>query len=486
MLKEVAVNESLTLEDYAAVPHLSAAVQAARDDAASLLPRLKGRRAVMINSAATGGGVAEMLPRLVSVLDELGLPTRWLVMSPDEPDFFTLTKRLHNLIHGHGDPELTSEDRQLYESVSAAGARVLRGKLSSGDLLVIHDPQPMGMGALVRKETGHKAIWRCHIGLDGVNRQTRSAWDFLRPYAEKYDHSIFSTPEYVPDFLADRSGIIYPAIDPLSHKNRDLSPHKLVGILCNARLAVEHHPVLTPPFAESTRRLRPDGSFSPSDEIGLLYRPIVTQISRWDRLKGFGPLIQAFVHLKDRLRDSSDLSRRHRRRLRILRLVLAGPDPASLQDDPEGREVLEELCSAYRTLDPCYQDDIALLILPMSSRKHNALIVNALQRCSTVVVQNSIQEGFGLTITEAMWKGRSVVGTHACGPRTQIRDTIDGRLVRRPEDPEEIAAVLHEVLSSPAEQSRYAASAQRRVHDEFLVFSQARRWIRCLAAEAGS
>jgi len=226
-----------------------------------------------------------------------------------------------------------------------------------------------------------------------------------------------------------------------------------------------------------------DGRWTPAaqqDGFGLMYRPVVTQVSRWDRLKGFRPLLDAFVALKRR-RLRGDLDPRHRRRLQILRLVLAGPDPAAVADDPEGRQVLDELSRAYLRVPQELAPDIALLTLPMQSRKQNALMVNALQRCSTVIVQNSVQEGFGLTVTEAMWKRIPVIGTQACGLRQQIRDGIDGRLTAAAEDVEGLTEALDSLLADPAKRELFGRSAQRRVHDHFLVFTQARQWVRNLA-----
>ncbi|MEE8278026.1 MAG: glycosyltransferase, partial [Thermoanaerobaculia bacterium] len=380
--------------------------------------------------------------------------------------------------HGSGEPRLSLEDRSLYEAVSRENADALRDMLQGDDLLVIHDPQPLGTGALLKQELGLPSIWRCHIGLHEILPATREAWRFLKPYATVYDHAVFSVPNYIPSYLDGRASVIHPAIDPLSPKNRELSPHELTGILCNASLAIEHAPVLTPPCARPAKRLQGDGrwvSASEHGEIGLLYRPIVAQISRWDRLKGFVPLLEAFVILKSR-RDG-DLPSQHRRRLEIVRLVLAGPDPSSVADDPEALEVLEELSQRYCEMAPELQQDVALLTLPMASPKENALMVNAIQRCATVVVQNSLQEAFGLTVTEAMWKRTAVVASSACGLRHQIRDRIDGRLVSDPEDPEELASVLDEVLADPAGRETLARSAQRRVHHDFLIFSQLGAWL---------
>jgi trehalose synthase len=488
VIESVEVREPLGLDDYAEVVHLAHAVHALREEAARLVPALSGRKLWMVNSTARGGGVAEMLPRLVSLLNELGLPTEWVVMGSSEPRFFDLTKRLHNLIHGEGDPGLGDEERQLYAAVSAENAADLKRRVRPSDILLIHDPQPLGIGAQLKRELGMTLFFRCHIGLDEDRPETRAAWGFLRPYAELCDRAIFTAPEYIPAFLAGKAGIITPAIDPLSYKNRELSPHKLAGILKNAGLARSRHPVVPSDFREQAARLRPDGSFARMDEetdIGIPFRPIVVQISRWDRLKGFAPLLEAFVRLKHGI-ARAEVAPRQRRRLSNVRLVLAGPEPAAVADDPEAICVLDELIDAYRRLPHWIQEDVAIVSLPMDSREQNALMVNALQRCASVVVQNSLREGFGLTVTEAMWKQRGVLGSRACGVRSQIRDGIDGRLVGDSRDPAEIAELLEAMLDDLPGRTRWGQTAQRRVHDEFLVFTQARRWLEALAQQLES
>jgi len=314
---------------------------------------------------------------------------------------------------------------------------------------------------------------------------TRAAWEFLRPYASVYDHAVFSVSDYVPNFLADRASVIHPSVDPLSHKNRELSLHKLVGVMSDAGLTEPHWPLLAPPWPEGARRLQADGVWqaatSPED-IGLLARPIITQVSRWDRLKGFEPLMQAFRALKLGLVSRPAHDVRHRRRLELVRLVLAGPDPSSIQDDPEGLVVLESLRNLYVELEPDVRDDVALLALPMGSRKANALMVNALQSSSDVVAQNSLREGFGLTVTEAMWKAKPVLGSAlACGIRLQVRDDVDGVLVNDPEDPEQIAEAMHRMLADEDQLETWGNNAQRRVYDEFLIFGELRQWLELLA-----
>jgi trehalose synthase len=483
LVERVKIQGTLSLDDYAEVVHLAEAERALREEATQLLPALRGRKVWMVNSTAQGGGVAEMLPQLVSLLNEFGLTTEWVVMGSDEPSFFELTKRLHNLIHGSGEPTLSDEDRRLYAAVSSTNAAELKRMVGPDDVLVIHDPQPLGVGAMLKRELGLPFFFRCHIGIDHECPESRAAWTFLRPYAELCDHAVFSVPEYIPDYLAGNAGVISPAIDPLSFKNRELSPHKLAGILKSAGLARSRHPTVPEEYDEQVTRLRPNGCFARMNEetdIGIPFRPIVTQVSRWDRLKGFSPLLEAFVRVKQGI-VGRDVSDRQRRRLAHMRLVLAGPEPDAVADDPEAQDVLAELIGAYRRLPPWLQEDVVLLSLPMGSRDENALMVNALQRCSSVVVQNSLREGFGLTVTEAMWKQRGVLGSRACGIRQQIRDGVDGRLIEDSEDPDGIGELLHAVLDDLPGRTRWGQSAQRRVHDEFLIFTQVRRWLEILA-----
>lgn len=472
-----------TLDDYASMASLSNPVADLRREALHIKEVVGDRRILMLNSTAQGGGVAEMMPRLVSMLCEVGVRTEWWTMGTDEERFFSLTKRLHNLIHGSGDPQLSEEDRQVYEAVSTDVAAALDKELGPDDVLVVHDPQPAGAGAKI-SSNGRKTVWRCHIGLDDDNAQTDAAWAFLEPYVTSYDHTVFTAVEYIPKYVSTTVSMIPPAIDPFSHKNRELPIHQVVGILCNAGLAKCPFPLVTPPFEHLAERLRPDGTFGAANEpedIGILHRPIITQISRWDRLKGWRGLLDGFIRMKREAEVRAGDDERHCTRLQQVRLVLAGPEPAAVKDDPEAVEVLEELIEVYRGLDSELQRDVALLSLPMSSRKHNALMVNALQRCSSVVVQNSLQEGFGLTATEAMWKRLRVLGTHACGLRQQIRDGIDGLLIRDPNNAEEVADALDRLLAMSRERSAIITSAQRRVYDEYLVFRQVSRWLNVLA-----
>jgi trehalose synthase len=483
-LRRVAVTPSAALDDYSAVAHLAGSVAELKLEVQSLASRLSGHTVWMVSSTARGGGVAEMLPPIVSLLRNLGVRAEWVVIGSDEPAFFELTKRIHNLIHGEGVPELTDADRALYERVNRANAEALRELLAPGDLLVVHDPQPLPLAMQLRDTRSFTAVWRSHIGLDTENAATRAAWEFLAPYLTAYDGAVFSAAEYIPEYLAGRASVIYPGIDPLSPKNRDLSVRQTVEAMCRGGLIACPGPTIGERYFGLAQRLLPDGLWAPvaaGDDFGLLTRPIVTQISRWDRLKGYLPLLEAFIDLKRNLPGEGSLDPTHRRHLELVRLVLAGPDPLAIQDDPEAREVLDELGRVYRALPPEAQREVAILHLPMHSVEENALMVNALQRASTIVAQNSLREGFGLTIAEAMWKRVPILSnSRACGPRQQVRDGLDGRLVADPEDRDELRQVLSDMLADPARLERWGHTAQRRAHDHLLVFDQLRAWGRLL------
>lgn len=483
MTRIIDVGPQPTIDDYAAVAHLTAAVDKLRAAAAGTVERLRGRRVWMVNSTSQGGGVAEMLPTMVSLLRDLGIATEWVVIDADDPEFFAITKSVHNRIHGESDGHvLDRRARACYEATNAANAAFLLERVRDGDIVVVHDPQPMALAAQLRQERSVTTVWRCHIGLDDANAATASAWEFLEPYAAAYDRAVFSAPEYVPGMFRDRACVIWPSINPLTPKNRFLHIRLIVDILSNSGLAVAPAPLLTDPYPALAQRLQRNGAFASATvwgDIGLLGRPIVTQVSRWDRLKGWAPLLRAFAELKrsafegERSRDPFPWKRRQ-----LVRLVLAGPDPASIEDDPEGKEVLAELKAAYLALEPRLQDDIAIVTLPMVSLEQNALMVNALQRCSTIVVQNSLREGFGLTVTEAMWKRVPILSnSRACGPRHQIRDGVDGRLARDPTDEAELVQLLDEMLSDHEGRDRWGRSAQRHVHERFLIFRQLVSWL---------
>jgi trehalose synthase len=259
--------------------------------------------------------------------------------------------------------------------------------------------------------------------------------------------------------------------------------HKALSILAQGGIIEPSQPKLYDDYAHQARRILPDGSFGKVNEphsFQLIYRPVITEISRWDRLKGFQQLMEAFVHMKRENAKRSDTDSLDYKRVRMSRLVLGGPDPQFVTDDPEGKEVLEELIAYYCALPEDIQGDIALLLLPLDNPKENALIVNALQRYSVVVVQNSLQEGFGLTATEAMWKQTPVLVSGAAGLKFQVSQGETGTINEDPTDIKGLSAALEFMLSHQKELDKWGFNAQSRVVEHFTLFSQIESWLRVI------
>ncbi|MCB1156439.1 MAG: glycosyltransferase [Leptospiraceae bacterium] len=480
LLKPIEINQSLSLKDYLSIPFLTAPIQELIEDARQKKDPLHNRTIWMISQSDRGEGVSELLSRKVCLFKDLGFHVRWLSISEENKDFLALNNRLRNLIYGRNENTIQESERILYESINLKIAKELSLLFKQNDILIIHDTAAMATPHFISKKYQIKFIWRCHAGTDIENEFTRNAWEFLKPYSEHYNTTIFSAPEYIPYYFSGRAQIISPSIDPLSHKNRDLSIHKLIGILCNAGLSVAHNPIITPEFNNIALRLQKNRTYAPAkfpDEIGLLYRPIISQISRWEKMKGFLPLLEAFKILKQEYRDKAQ-TERQQKRIDFVRMVLAGPAPEETPDRPISSSFLKEVEDSYLTLPEDIQRDIAIIKLPLQSVKENALMINALQRCSTLVVQNSLQEAFGLTCTEAMWKSTPVLVSNSCGLRQQVRDKLDGWVLNRADDPKEIAKAFYHILDNPKERERLALSAQKRVMEEFLIFTNLRKWLR--------
>ena len=288
--------------------------------------------------------------------------------------------------------------RAVYEEVSRRAANSLRELINHGDIIVVHDPQPLGAAAIFTQEfCCPPMLWRCHIGTAHRNPHTEKGWQFLSEYLRPFERLLFSAEPYIPAELYERSAVLYPGIDPLSHKNRDLSLYKLLGILRAAGL-VDGPPAPGWARFEAQAQRFVDGRWEASPLENLLFRPVILQLSRFDRLKGYQHLMPAFVHLLEhgpgRIRKMKVATERALSELSQVELVLAGPDPAGVADDPEAGAYLDELCQQQRALPEEIRRRVHLLRLPMVSTKQNALIVNALQRLATVVVQASIREGY--------------------------------------------------------------------------------------------
>jgi trehalose synthase len=371
----------------------------------TLAKPLAGRSVEMVNSTAVGGGVAEMLNRLVPLTEELGLAIRWEVMTGGN-DFFEVTKAFHNALHG----ESYHPDPKHFEIYRAYTEQNLKRIPLDAEFIEIHDPQPAG---LIESRQGRKNhwIWRCHIDLSHPNR---GVWDFLEPYVAKYDGAIFSSPEFARQ-LAIPQYLLYPAIDPLAEKNRELEPEFIAEVL--TRYAIDP------------------------------LRPILTQISRFDRLKDPVGVIRAYRIVK---------------RYFDCQLVLAG---GSASDDPEGVAVLKEVKAAADG-----DSDIKVLELPPWA----PLEVNALQRASTIVIQKSLREGFGLTVSEALWKKKPVVASAVGGIPTQVIHKHTGLLSHSVEG---TAYQIRFLLSHPEIATRLGEQGHQHVKENFLITQNLKRYL---------
>ena len=375
------------------------------DEMRALAKPLSGRTVQMVNSTAVGGGVAEMLNRLVPLAEELGLNIRWEVMTGGD-DFFEVTKAFHNALHGepyHPEPA-------HFEIFRAYNEQNVKRIPLDAEFVIIHDLQPAGL-IQARQQKAGRWIWRCHIDLSHPNP---SVWSFLESYVSQYDGAIFSSPQFARQ-LPIPQHLFYPAIDPLSEKNRELEPEFIMQVL--TRYSIDP------------------------------LRPILTQISRFDRLKDPVGVVRAY---------------RIVRRYFDCQLVLAG---GSATDDPEGAEVLKEVRRAAED-DP----DIKVLELPPWA----PLEVNALQRASSVVIQKSLREGFGLTVSEALWKKKPVVASAVGGIPNQIIHKHTGLLAHSVEG---TAYQIRYLLSHPEIAARLGEQGYAHVRENFLITQNLKRYL---------
>jgi len=426
--------------------------------------RIAGRVLWNINSTASGGGVVEILGALLPYVRGAEIDARWLVIDGNE-DFFRITKRLHHALHGRaGDGSaLGDEQREVYEATLRGNTRELSALVRPRDIVLLHDPQTAGLAPELLR-AGAIVIWRCHIGADEVNAEVDLGWDFLEPYLEGVHAFVFSRAQYIPECCDHtRSAIIPPAIDPFSAKNQDLDDETVRAILVHAGIVEGPSGPGQPVFH------RRDGSPERVDRQADILRhgrapngdtPLVVQVSRWDPLKDPIGVLDGFARLLDG------------KRLGDAQLVLAGPNVTAVADDPEGAETLDRVMERWRFLPHGHRGRIHLACLPMADSEENAAIVNALQRHAAVVVQKSLQEGFGLTVTEAMWKGRPVIGSAVGGIQEQIEDGVSGLLLRDPEDLTAFGALVQRLLDEPAYGQTLGVGARERVRAEYLGLRQ--------------
>ena len=420
---------------------------------------LQDRSVVNVNSTESGGGVAEMLYGLTAYSRGMDIDVRWTVIE-GTPEFFKITKRVHNWLHespGDGGP-LGDAERQTYEDVSADNAAEIKALLRPGDIVILHDPQTAGLASELQG-AGAIVIWRCHIGCDDHDGLADRAWGFLQPYLECADAFVFSRDEYRPPWVPLAKAVtIRPSIDPLSSKNVPMSAAQARAILAHVGLLRPTTRVGSPVFVRS------DGTRSRVDRFADVFQtgppptqdtPMVVQVSRWDRLKDMSGVMRGFAEYL----GGSDNAH----------LLLAGPVVTGIADDPEGGEVLSECIEEWRHLPHWTRRRVHLTCLPMADRDENAAIVNAIQRHATVVVQKSLAEGFGLTVTEAMWKGSAIVASRVGAIPDQISHEEHGLLLDDPNDLTAFGQALERLLHDPDLAQRMGENARQRAKAEFLA-----------------
>ncbi len=414
---------------------------------------LAGRVVWHVNSTAAGGGVAELLQVLLAYARGAKVDVRWLVAA-GTPAFFRVTKGFHNALHEAPGAPVTIgvEDRELYESTSTANAAELAELVRPEDIVYLHDPQTAGLVAPIA-ELGATVVWRCHIGADRPGPAARATWEYLRPMIEPADRWVFSRREYAWDGLdPERVAVVAPSVDAFSPKNQDL-PDDVVGTIVD-RIG------LTPDGHRPAVFHRQDGSIARVDRRARIVQdgplppdvPVLAQISRWDRLKDPVGVLEGFARC-----TGADPH-----------LLLIGPDAAGVADDPEGIEVYAEVEAARAALPEGVRTRVHLVSLPMDDVAENAVMVNALQRRATVVAQKSLAEGFGLTATEAMWKGKPVIAGAIGGLQDQVVDGVTGLLIDDPADLDAFAAAADELLGDPEAAARMGAAGRERVRKHFL------------------
>jgi len=380
------------------------------DELLLLADRVRHLKLQHINSTAVGGGVAEILTRMVPLLRDLGIDTSWDIIKGNQA-FFGVTKAFHNALHG-GAETITPDMFEVFRETTAMNLTELA---SYGDVVVVHDPQPAGLIAK-KPDVGGRWLWRCHIDVSTPNRKV---WKFLQQHVDHYDASIFSMPDFsqrltIPQYM------VPPSIDPLADKNKELPTDQVHATV--AKYGLDPH------------------------------RAILTQISRFDRLKDPLGVIQSYRMVR----------RRH-----DCQLLLAG---GGATDDPEGAEVLREVQDAAGG-DP----DIHVHELPPFSD----IDINALVRGSTVIMQKSIKEGFGLTVTEALWKRKPVIGGAVGGIRLQLLNGVTGFLVHSPEG---AAKRVIELLNDASLRKAVGDAGHAHVKENFLTTRHIRDYLLLMLA----
>ena len=362
--------------------------------------RLYGRRILHINSTYYGGGVAEILNSLVPLMNNVGIEADWRILH-GTPDLFTITKKFHNALQGDSI-NLTEIKKRLYVGANEAFSTYCH---IDADCVFVHDPQPLPVIKFYKKR--QPWVWRCHIDLTNPNKKL---WEFLKGFILRYDMVIFSSEKYKKEDLPVEQKVIYPSIDPLSLKNKELSEKDILKYVKKAGI--------------------------PSD------KPVITQVSRMDPWKDPEGLLEVFKYVKEKV---------------DCRMVYCY-DVAL--DDPEGVEIYSKV---YRKAKKFVEKGDVIFVVG----KHQ-ILVNAIQRFSTVLVQNSIREGFCLAVTEALWKGKPVVATNVGGIPLQIKDGENGFLVE-PGNREQFADRIIKILEDPSIGHEVGKKAREVVRERFLI-----------------
>ncbi len=439
-----------------------------REITEQLRTRLAGRVVWNVSSAPSGGSVAELLHSLVAYARGAGIDARWVAIRGSR-EFFLVAKGLRRALHGAADGPLAlgPRGRALYEEVLHENALELSGLVGSDDVVVLHDSQTAGLiphlvGA------GARVIWRCHIGSDEPNPHSEQGWEFLAPYLDPAHAYVFTRKAFVPQVCDPaRTEVIPATIDPRSPKNQELAPETVRAILVHAGI------LEGPPGDGVPEFVREDGTPGRVDRCADVIRlgpapawdtPVVVQIARWDPLKdpvgvlnGFCAVLEAFAP-------------------RPVDLVLAGPNVRAVADDPEEATVFNAVLDAWRHLPHAARRHIHLVHLPMTDVEENAAMVNALQRHAAVVVQKSVCEGVGLAVSEAMWKGRPVVGSAVGAISEQIAHGETGLLVEDPGDLEGFAQAVGRVLEDATLASALGRGAREHVRKHLSEARSLERW----------
>ena len=370
-----------------------------------LAGHLSGTRVLHVNSTAVGGGVAEILSRMTPLLNELGVKARWDVIKGGE-DFYAVTKKIHNALHG-SKQTFEAKDYDVFLEVQEKN---LKEMPLDEDIIFVHDPQPVGL--VKRKQSlRNKWLWRCHVD---VSTPDAGVWGFLKTFIEQYDKSVFSAPIF-SQTLSIPQALVCPSIDPLSEKNREMPQDEIDAIMTRLNI--------------------------PTD------KPLVTQVSRFDRLKDPLGVIRAFEQAQSYVEA---------------RLLLVG---GTADDDPEGAQTLADVKEAAEK-----NPDIMVLLLPPTSHVE----INAIQRSSTVILQKSLKEGFGLTITEALWKGKPVIAGAVGGIPLQITHKYSGILTHSVEG---AAYWLKQLLQEPAFGKKLGENGREHVRQNFLLTRHLREYM---------